>query len=327
MVEDGITFCGRHHLHDVGRVAAARALGVIGVDGAALEGGQRVLDEAALVERVGVDHHLHVHVVGHAQAIVDGAGRGAPILVQLERAGPGMDLLDQRAGQAGIALARKAEVHRQRVGGLQHPPDMERARRAGGGQRAMRGPGAAAEHRGDAGMQRVVHLLRADEMDMRVEPARGQDLALGRDRLGARADDDIDAGLRVGVARLADPGDQPVAQAHIGLVDAGVIDDQRVGDDRVHGPFGAGGLALPHAVADHLAAAELHLLAIGGAVPLHLDDQVGIGKPHAVAGGGAVHAGIGGAGMEWGIRVVTCACDGSNDPPSRGRCAAALRLD
>ena len=34
------------HLDDVGRVAAARALGVEGVDGAALEGGDRVLDEA-----------------------------------------------------------------------------------------------------------------------------------------------------------------------------------------------------------------------------------------------------------------------------------------
>ena len=61
---------GRQHvgqardLDDVGRVAAAGALGVEGVDGAALEGRDGVLDEARFVQRVGVDRHLHVHLVG-----------------------------------------------------------------------------------------------------------------------------------------------------------------------------------------------------------------------------------------------------------------------
>ena len=50
---------------------------------------------------------------------------------------------------------------------------------------------------------------------------------------------------------------------------------------------------LAHAVADHLAAAELHLLAVGGEILLHLDDEVGVGEPHAVAGGGAEHVGVG----------------------------------
>ncbi len=75
-----------------------------------------------------------------------------------------------------------------------------------------------------------------------------------------------------------------------------VIDDQRIGDDRVDGALGARDLALAHAVADHLAAAELHLLAIGGEVALDLDDQVGVGEAHLVAGGRAEHLGIGGAG-------------------------------
>jgi hypothetical protein len=63
-----------------------------------------------------------------------------------------------------------------------------------------------------------------------------------------------------------------------------------------HGPARAGDLGLAHAVADHLAATELHLLPIGGQVAFDLDDEVGIGQPHAVARGGAVHVGIGGAG-------------------------------
>ena len=48
-------------------------------------------------------------------------------------------------------------------------------------------------------------------------------------------------------------------------------------------PVGAGRLALAHAVADHLAAAELDLLAIDRAVLLDLDDEVGVGEPHLVA--------------------------------------------
>ena len=69
-------------------------------------------------------------------------------------------------------------------------------------------------------MQRVVDLLRADEVDMRVDAAGGQDAPLARDDLGPRADDDVDARLGVGVAGLADLVDAPVAQADVGLVDA-----------------------------------------------------------------------------------------------------------
>ena len=46
-----------------------------------------------------------------------------------------------------------------------------------------------------------------------------------------------DARLDVGIARLADRPDAAVLDADVGLDDAPVIDDQRVGDDRV-GDFG-----------------------------------------------------------------------------------------
>ncbi|MNL37000.1 hypothetical protein D3C87_1591200 [compost metagenome] len=66
-------------------MATACPFGVEGMDGAALDGGNRVLHETALVQRIGVDHHLHVIFVSHRQAIVDGGGRRAPVLVQLQR--------------------------------------------------------------------------------------------------------------------------------------------------------------------------------------------------------------------------------------------------
>ena len=285
-----------HDLQDIRRMTAARAFGVKGVDRAALDRGQRVLDKARLVQRVGMDHHLHVHRIGHRQAAVDGAGRGAPVLVQLQGTGPGTHLFLQPLGQAGIALACKGQVHRKGIRRLHHPHDVPRPRRAGGGQRAMRGPGAAAQHGGQAGMQRIVDLLGADEMDMRVHPPCGQDAPLARDDLGARADDDVHPWLSIRVARLADLQDAPVAQSDVGLPDARMIHDQRVGDDRIRRPARAADLALPHAVADHLAAAELHLFAVSGQVTLHLDDQIGIGQPDPVASGRPVHVGIAGAG-------------------------------
>ncbi|MNG27657.1 hypothetical protein D3C84_1128110 [compost metagenome] len=74
-----------------------------------------------------------------------------------------------------------------------------------------------------------------------------------------------------------------------------MVDDQRVGQHQVHA-FGRQHLALAHAVADHLAAAELDLLAVDREVPLHLHPQLGVGQAHAVADGGAEHVGIGPAG-------------------------------
>ncbi len=96
-----------------------------------------------------------------------------------------------------------------------------------------------------------------------------------------------------GLLALADADDPPVLEPDIGLDDAPVIDDQRVGDHRVHSPLGARRLGLAHAVADHLAAAELDLLAIAGAIILDLEDEVGIGEAEPVADRGPVHVGIG----------------------------------
>jgi hypothetical protein len=67
-------------------------------NGAPLERRDGVLDEPALVQRVGVDHHLHVEIVGDRQTIVDRGRRGAPVLVQLHRAGASLDHFLERRG-------------------------------------------------------------------------------------------------------------------------------------------------------------------------------------------------------------------------------------
>src|SRR5690606_9972022 len=73
-----------------------------------------------------------------------------------------------------------------------------------------------------------------------------------------------------------------------GLDDAPVVDDQGVGDHGI-GDFGCEPLALAHAVSNHLAAAELHFLAVDGVVGLDFDPEVGVGEPHPIADGWSVH--------------------------------------
>ena len=163
---------------------------MIGVDGAALEGGEGGFDETGFVEGVGMDRHLYIVLVGDVQAVVDAGRRGAPILVQLQPDGTGLDLLDQRFRQAGVALAGEADVHRERIGGLEHARQVPRSGRAGGCIGARGRAGAAADHGGDAAHQGFFDLLRADEMDMRVDAACGKDHAFTGDDFGAGADCD-----------------------------------------------------------------------------------------------------------------------------------------
>ena len=281
-------------LDDVRRMAATGAFGMERMDGAALERLHGVLDETGLVERIRMQHHLDVVVVSHRQAGVDRRRRGAPVLVQFQRAGAGLDHLDQCCGARCVALAGNAEIDREGVERLDHPPHVPGAGCAGGREGAVRRTGASAQHRGDATHQRVLDLLRADEMDVAVETAGREYFSFARDDVGAGPDHDGDAGLDVGIAGLADRRDHAFLDGDVGLDDAPVIDDQRVGDHGIGGALPVGDLRLSHAVPDHLAAAEFHLLAIGGEILLDLDDEIGVGQPHLVAGGGPEHVGIDG---------------------------------
>ena len=128
LVDDGSTFgCGRHR-DDVGRVAAARALGVVRVDRPPGDGGERALHVAGLVERVGVDRHLHARRVGDAQAGVDRRRRRPPVLVQLEpRQRRPRSCSHIAASSTGVALAEQGDVDRPVVERLEHPLEVPRA--------------------------------------------------------------------------------------------------------------------------------------------------------------------------------------------------------
>jgi hypothetical protein len=71
---------------------------MVGVDRAALHRADRILDEARLIERVGMNGDLHVEFIGHAEAGVDRSGRRAPVFVQLQADGSRTHLLTERLG-------------------------------------------------------------------------------------------------------------------------------------------------------------------------------------------------------------------------------------
>ena len=133
-------------------------------------------------------------------------------------------------------------------------------------------------------------------MDVGVHPARRENQALARHDFGARRDGQPrrHAVLGAGVARLTDGRDAPAFDAHVGLDDAPVVQNQGVGDHEVGdvGVASGGVAALAQAVADDLAAAEFDLLTVGRQVALDLDKQLGVAQAHPVAHRGAVEVGV-----------------------------------
>ncbi|OIQ67450.1 hypothetical protein GALL_509700 [mine drainage metagenome] len=71
-------------------------------------------------------------------------------------------------------------------------------------------------------------------MNMGIDAAGRQDLALAGNHLGPRPNDDIDTRLHIRVARLTNPRDPAIGDRHVGLHDPPVIDDQRIGNHRIH---------------------------------------------------------------------------------------------
>ena len=173
---------------------------------------------------------------------------------------------------------------------------MPRPGRARRRQRSVCRSRTATQHGRDARVERVIDLLRGNEVDVAVKATRGQDFALTRNRLGRRSDDDIDTRLRIGIAGFADLLDAPVFEPHVRLIDTRVVYDERVGDNGVHRTACPRDLRLPHPVSDDLASAELHLFAISGVVSLDFDEEFGVCKTHLVARGGAKHGSITGSG-------------------------------
>src|SRR5580704_4939590 len=134
-------------------------------------------------------------------------------------------------------------------------------------------------------------------MNVRIDGARGDDLALARDHFSGCAYHQkwIHAVLCIGISRLADFHNAAVANTDVRLDDAPVIYDQRVRDYQIESALVAlpdSGGTLAHAVADDFASTESDLVAVDGEILFDFDDEFGVSQANAVAGGGAVEVGV-----------------------------------
>ena len=85
-------------------------------------------------------------------------------------------------------------------------------------------------------------------------------------------------------------------------------------------------LALSHAVADHLAAAELHFLAVDREIALDFDDEVGVRETDAIADRRAEHLGVRApADLHRLPSAFASAAPRASSSPATGRFAARLR--
>lgn len=71
-----------HHTDDVGGVASSCAFGVVRMDGPVLDSLYGRLDEARLVECVGVDQSLDVVLVADGETGIDCRRSATPVFVQ-----------------------------------------------------------------------------------------------------------------------------------------------------------------------------------------------------------------------------------------------------
>src|SRR6185436_10449714 len=131
-----------------------------------------------------------------------------------------------------VSLAQEPEIERQPFGRFEHAVDVPFTGGAGGCARPIGWSGPAANHRGDAAVKSLPGLLRTDEVNVRIDSACSQDAMLTGDDLGRRPDFEAwrDIVLNVGIARLSDRGNTPVANPDVGLDDSPVVEQNGVGN-------------------------------------------------------------------------------------------------
>mmetsp|Transcript_29521 Transcript_29521/g.95233 ORF Transcript_29521/g.95233 Transcript_29521/m.95233 type:complete len:216 (-) Transcript_29521:689-1336(-) len=132
-------------------------------------------------------------------------------------------------------------------------------------------------------------------MDVGVDCAGGDDHLLARDAVGCHACDHAwrHAVHAIRVARLADANDARTLDADVRLDDPEHwVNDQGVGDDGVERISGGAPGRLAHALAEHLSAAELELVAVDGEVLLHLGQKARVPQLDSVADRRAKHSSV-----------------------------------
>src|SRR5215472_11540189 len=124
---------------------------------------------------------------------------------------------------------------------------------------------------------------------MHVNAAGRDDLTFARDHFGSRPNNYVHVRLHIRIAGFPDGSNTPVLNGDVGFYNSPVIQDQRIGDDRINGALTASALRLAHTVADDFSTAELYLFTINCEVLLRFNGKVSIREAHLVPDGRSKH--------------------------------------
>jgi hypothetical protein len=270
-------------------MTSSGAFGMKRVDCPALERRDRVFDKAAFIQRIGVDQNLDVHVIRNSETAIDRRGRRAPIFVKLQSASPCLNLFNQASVRTRVTLSEKAEVEGKGICSLKHPLYVPWPGRAGRGGGPRGGPRSATHHCGDTREQGFFHLLRTNEVHMRIDPAGSDNVALAGDHFSSRSNNNVHIRLHIGIAGFRNRGNPAILDRNIGLHNSPVIENECIGDDCIDRTFAPRPLRLPHAVANDFSASKFHFFPILRKILFSLDHKIGIRKAHFVANRWAEH--------------------------------------
>mmetsp|Transcript_24303 Transcript_24303/g.37461 ORF Transcript_24303/g.37461 Transcript_24303/m.37461 type:complete len:405 (+) Transcript_24303:486-1700(+) len=223
------------HPNDIRRMSTSRTLTVVGMNRSILHGCQTSLTARAFVERIGMNRHLNIVLLRHAQTIVNGRRRGAPILVQFEPTCTRFNGIDQALRFGRVAFPRKPKVQRQTIGSLHHHAQMRGRWGTRRGTRPGSRAGPTPEHRRQSRRNGLIGQLRTDIVNVRINSPRSEYGPFTSNDFGVDANDQIRRHpiLRVGISSLANSNDGAIVHTNVGLVDAGIIDNERIGNDQI----------------------------------------------------------------------------------------------
>ena len=204
------------------------------MNGAVFKGRNRIFNKARFIQGVGVNGDLSIGFFRHGQTAINGRRRGTPVFVQFEADGAGGNLLMQGIRQAGVAFTQKPKIHRKAVGGFEHARHVPGAGSYCGGVGPGGRSGTTTQHGGHTRSQGLFNLLWADKVNVRIDTACGDDMALTGNHIRTRANYDIHPRLHIRVTGFTNRGYTPMFDADVGFNNAPVIYDQSIGNHQIN---------------------------------------------------------------------------------------------
>ena len=298
----------RQHVHEAGCtndvrcVTTAATFRVECVDGTAFKRSDGVFHIARLIQRVGVDGHLHIVLVGNAQAGTNGVGCSTPVFVDLECAHASFELLNQRRFAStlvcsSLTFAHQAHVQRHSLLRTQHLLNVEHARCYGRSVGTVSRTKTTSNQRCTATSQCGVVNLRADRVHVGVDTPSGHDGGAAVDGVGSGTASHArrNTSHGVGVTSLADTHNLAVLDADVGLDHAlHCVNDGGVGQHQIQTACAAGcGVVETHTVTQRFTTAEHGLIAVAGTqIFFNFNKQIGVTEANLVADCGTIEAHI-----------------------------------